>query len=161
MWIVSTPDPTAAEIQDCLLVTAGGELFGIPASRIIRVLRDVTVHPIPGARPPLVGLGQYGGEPVAVVDLLELVRGRASGSVQRVVVLVSPDRRMGHEMIGLAVDEATRLDVSGGSPVSGPPSPPVVGWIEADHRRIEVVDPTQIVVGAPEPTPTEDEGEEG
>ncbi len=140
------PNQGSATIDEpsCLLVTAGGERFGILASRVIRVLRDITIHPIPGARPPLVGLGQYGGEPVAVVDLMEMIDSRAAGTGQRVVVLIAAGRRVGHEMIGLAVDEANRLTTIDEITVSSEAAPPLVGVIERDGHAIQVVDPSLI-----------------
>ncbi len=144
--LVAVPNQGSATIDEssCLLVSAGGERFGILASRVIRLLRDVTIHPIPGARAPLVGLGQYGGVPVAVVDLPELVGRTASGASHQVIVLIAAGRHVGREMIGLAVDEADRLTVLDEIESSEEAMPPLVGWIERDGQRIWVVDPSLI-----------------
>ena len=144
MVTVPNQGPATIDEPSCLLVTAGGERYGILASRVIRILRDIAIHPIPGARPPLVGLGQYGGEPVAVVDLPEMVHGKAAGASQRVVVLVASGRRVGHEMIGLAVDEANRLTLLDKNEISDETAPPLLGWIERDGQRVQVVDPSLI-----------------
>ena len=144
MVIVPNQDPAILEESSCLLVNAGGERFGILASRVIRLLRDVTVYPIPGAEPPLLGLGQYGGEPLAVLDLPELLGRATSAAGDGVVVLIAAGRRDGREMIGLAVDEANRLIVFDEIEISDGATPPMVGRIERDGQRIDIVDPLLI-----------------
>jgi len=141
---VPNQDPVTIDEPSCLLVNAGGERFGILASRVIRLLREVTIHPIPGAEPPLLGLGQYGGEPLAVLDLQELVGRTNSAAGHRVVVLIAAGRRVGREMIGLAVDEADRLTMLDEIERSDAATPPLIGWIERDGHRVGIVDPSLI-----------------
>lgn len=90
-----------------LLVRSGGQRFAIPASTIVAIQRDLVVYPVPGGRAPLLGIGQHAGEPVVVVDLLELVDGEVGG--QQVAVVMSRPGAGGTETIGLAVDDAERI----------------------------------------------------
>jgi chemotaxis signal transduction protein len=90
-----------------LLVRSGGQRFALPASAIVAIQRDLVVYPVPGGRAPLLGIGQHAGDPVVVVDLLELVDGEVGG--QQVAVVVTRPGAGGTETVGLAVDDAERI----------------------------------------------------
>jgi len=156
---MSTPDSIPSGEFGCLLAKAGGEHFALLAARIVRVLRDVTIHPIPGAGPPVVGLAQYAGEPVAVVDLFESIHGRSSETVQQIVVLIARERRTRRDVVGLAVDETIRLERIRDVSIDGHPEPPVLGWTDISGNRVRVVDPTQIAGVDPDPSTTSWGGE--
>ena len=47
-------------------------------------------------------------------------------------------------MIGLAVDEANRLTLLDKNEISDETAPPLLGWIERDGQRVQVVDPSLI-----------------
>lgn len=71
----------------------------------------MTVWPVPGSAPELAGLGQFGGEPVVVLDLLRLVEPEHGHTADHgVVVLVSAatDGR-GDELVGLLVGDAVDI----------------------------------------------------
>jgi chemotaxis signal transduction protein len=70
----------------------------------------VTIYPVPGADPRLIGLAQCDGEPIAVLDLLHLVEGADEiGSGPPVVVVVRAGAEEALETLGLAVDEALEV----------------------------------------------------
>ncbi len=98
-----------------LLVRLGEGLAALPAGAVRRVVRGARLHPLPGAGPGLVGLAEFAGEPLAVLDLAQLLGqdGRTSRPPVTVVTwLGSGDDR---ELVGLGVDEAievTELDAS-------------------------------------------------
>ena len=47
-----------------LVARSAGETFGIPAAPVVRVLRNLTVHGVPGAVPPLLGRFSYTIQPM-------------------------------------------------------------------------------------------------
>ena len=92
-----------------LLVRSGGRSYGVAADQVRHVVRGLLCHPVPGSRPHLLGLAQYGGEPLAVLDLQALLeKGRPRANYRATVVLGRRGRRS-RTMIGLAVDEARRV----------------------------------------------------
>jgi hypothetical protein len=86
-----------------------------------RVLRALTVHPLPGSAPELQGLAEFGGEPLPVLNLARLVNAAAGANPAYPVTIVvwagPPESR---EMMGLAADAALEVaDVPPGSVVVG------------------------------------------
>jgi chemotaxis signal transduction protein len=100
----------APAVERCLLVQAGEQLCAVPLGRVRRVVRALTVSPLPGAAIELLGLAEFGGEPLPVLDLALLVGaapGEAPALPLTVVVMGGPDEAS--ELAGLAVDAA--LDI--------------------------------------------------
>jgi chemotaxis signal transduction protein len=68
------------------------------------------LYRVPGAQPRFLGVGQYGGEPLAVVDVLGLERETEGvGGTRGIMVVIAPGDEL---LIGLAADDAeyvTRL----------------------------------------------------
>jgi chemotaxis signal transduction protein len=93
-----------------LLVRAGQYLCALPLGEVRRVLRGVVVHPLPGASAELRGLAEFGGEPLAVLDLAKLVRApQGANPLYPVTVIAWIGRGDSRELVGLATDGA--LDV--------------------------------------------------
>lgn len=141
---------THTDVDDgrCLLVRAGAERFAIPAAAVAGVVRDLVVHPIPGGRPPLLGLGQHGGEPMVVVDLLELVTGAVGG--QQITVLVSSRTGASRpDTVGLAVDDAERMVTVTGL-TTAEAERGVRGFGRVDGETVRVVDPDRLAEARPE-----------
>jgi chemotaxis signal transduction protein len=125
--------------QRCLLVQAGDQECALPLERVRRVVRALPVHPLPGAAPALLGLAEYGGEPLPVLDLARLLA-VAPGGGARVTVIVSAGARGATEMVGLAADAA--LDIVE-VPVAGLPGGDrglVVGEVLLAGRPVRVLD---------------------
>src|ERR687889_73133 len=55
-----------------LLVRAGEYSCALPLALVRRVVRALTVHPLPGAAGELEGLAEFGGEPLPVLNLARL-----------------------------------------------------------------------------------------
>ena len=112
---------TSRGMGNHLLVKAGEYVCALPLVSVRRVLRSLTVHPLPGSSPELKGLAEFAGEPLPVLDLARLV-GSPPGATPAfpvtIVVWVGPaDAR---ELVGLAADSALEVaDVSPGSIVAG------------------------------------------
>ncbi|MFL6193640.1 MAG: chemotaxis protein CheW [Thermoanaerobaculia bacterium] len=93
-----------------LLVRAGEYSCALPLTAVRRVVRALTVHPLPGAAGELEGLAEFGGEPLPVLNLARLVNsppGANPAYPVTVVTWVGPaDAR---EMIGFAADAALEV----------------------------------------------------
>ena len=81
----------------------------VRASDVVRVVRGLPCQPIPGSRPHLLGLAQYGGEPLPVLDLHALVEGGQSAARRRSTVILSRGERRDRSVVGLAVDEVLQV----------------------------------------------------
>lgn len=96
------------------------------------------LYRVPGAHPRLIGLGQYRGEPLAVVDVeaLESETGAIGGN-REVVVVISPGDGL---LVGLAADEAEQVSrLSHGGVDDRLPDGPISA---ADGDGIKRLDPT-------------------
>lgn len=130
----------APALQRCLLVQAGDRLCALPLARVRRVVKALAVSPLPGSAPELLGLAEFGGEPLPVLDLASLV-GAAPGAGAAlpvtVVVLAGPDGAT--ELAGLAADAAIdiadvpALAAAGGRRI-------LVGEALAGDRPVSVLD---------------------
>lgn len=93
-----------------LLIRAGDRLCALPLERVRRVVRALPIHPLPGARPELLGLAEFAGEPLAVLDLARLIGAtpgaRAPFPVTVVAWAGATDVREG---VGFAADEAVEV----------------------------------------------------
>ena len=56
---------------------AGEYACALPLAAVRRVVRALTVHPLPGAAGELEGLAEFGGEPLPVLNLARLVNALA------------------------------------------------------------------------------------
>ncbi len=92
-----------------LLLRTGCVLCAVPIGRVLRVRRKLHVHPVPGSDSRLVGLAQYRGEPLTVLDIGVLVDGDKQPSENQPITVVVRAGAQGLETIGLAVDEAVDL----------------------------------------------------
>ena len=93
-----------------LLVRAGEYSCALPLSAVRRVVRALTVHPLPGAAGELEGLAEFGGEPLPVLNLARLVNASPGANPSypvTVVVWVGPVE--GREMIGFTADAALEV----------------------------------------------------
>jgi purine-binding chemotaxis protein CheW len=93
-----------------LLVRAGEYSCALPLAAVRRVVRALTVHPLPGAAGELEGLAEFGGEPLPVLNLARLVNASPGANPSypvTVVVWVGPVE--GREMIGFTADAALEV----------------------------------------------------
>ncbi|HEY0510833.1 MAG TPA: chemotaxis protein CheW [Thermoanaerobaculia bacterium] len=93
-----------------LLVRAGEYACALPLAAVRRVVRSLTVHPLPGAAGELEGLAEFGGEPLPILNLARLINASPGANPSypvTVVVRVGPAE--GREMVGLAADAALEV----------------------------------------------------
>jgi chemotaxis signal transduction protein len=72
-------------------------------------VRDLASYPLAGSQPHLLGLSQYGGEPLAIVDLHALLTGSQPRPDHRTTLIVKPPTGPLRGNLGLAVDEAVNV----------------------------------------------------
>ena len=104
-----------------LLVRAGEYACALPLAQVRRVVRSLTVHPLPGAAGELEGLAEFGGEPLPVLNLARLVNApQGANPAYPVTVVVWVGSTEAREMIGLSADAALEVvHVAAGSIVAG------------------------------------------
>ena len=104
-----------------LLVQAGEYVCALPLVSVRRVVRSLTVHPLPGSAPELEGLAEFGGEPLPVLNLARMISAAPGANPSypvTVVVWVGPPEA--REIMGLAVDAALEVaDVPFSAVVAG------------------------------------------
>lgn len=134
-----------------LLVRVGGYVCALPLAAVRRVVRALTLHPLPGSAAELKGLAEYGGEPLPVLDLARLVRApQGANPAYPVTVVVWAGPPEARELVGLAADaalELARLPASarwqqwqqadtrprgGGTAVSPESGPPLAGFVAGE-----------------------------
>jgi chemotaxis signal transduction protein len=104
-----------------------------------RVVRGLACHPAPGARPHLLGLAQFGGEPLAVLDLNALVTGGTPRSDHRATVILGRHGAWSGAVLGLAIDEALRVETLADPPQPGSPNPLIEGTLTVDGDSVKVL----------------------
>lgn len=104
-----------------LLVQAGEYVCALPLISVRRVLRTLAVHPLPGSGPELEGLAEFGGEPLAVVNLARMVRAAPGANPAfPVTIVVWAGPQDGRELLGLTADAALEVvDVPTAAVVGG------------------------------------------
>jgi chemotaxis signal transduction protein len=108
------------------LVVRVGELrAALPARDVRQVTRAPAIAPLPGGRGALCGLLEFGGEPLAVLDLARLLGAPPIAGPAAVAVVVRlPGADAGEiaatvETVALGVDEALDVVELGDDPVHG------------------------------------------
>lgn len=104
-----------------LLVRAGEYVCALPLAAVRRVVRALTVHPLPGAADELLGLAEFAGEPLPVLNLTRLVNAAPGANPSYpVTVVVWAGPADAREMVGLSADAALEVvEVPPASVVSG------------------------------------------
>ena len=111
MRTLAEPSETAERREGThLLVRAGEYVCALPLGSVRRVVRALTVHPLPGAAGELEGLAEFSGEPLPVLNLGRLINappGANPAFPVTVVVWLGPAGT--REMVGLAADAALEV----------------------------------------------------
>jgi purine-binding chemotaxis protein CheW len=124
-----------------LLLSAGDRLAALEARVVRRIVRALPVTPLPGARPALLGLAEFAGEPLPVLDLAQLLAaGPGPPPAFPVTVVVRLGSGASAELVGLAADAA--LDLVSIAPGAVTPSGEgiVVGEVALPQGTAEVLD---------------------
>jgi purine-binding chemotaxis protein CheW len=101
------PSPAADVAATHLLVRAGDYICALPLAAVRRVLRALTLHPLPGSAPELKGLAEFAGDPLPVLDLARLARApQGANPIFPVTVVVWAGSGESRELVGLAADAA-------------------------------------------------------
>lgn len=103
-----------------LLVRLGETVAALPARGVRRVLRAIKVYPMSGAGEGLLGLSEFAGEPLVVLDLARLLGVEVPAGpppTVTVVAWIGPEAE--REIVGLAVDEALEVTSIDGAAIAG------------------------------------------
>jgi chemotaxis signal transduction protein len=144
---VSIEVPSAEGDRSFLLVRSGGSFYALPADRVRHVVRRLACHPVPGGRPYLLGLAQFAGEPLAVLDLHSMVEGIAPQSHHNATVILGSGSRDSWSVIGLAVNEALRVFSHAGAAAENPAGELVEGTLELETETARLVNTARLFHG--------------
>ncbi len=107
---MGAPFDAASGAVRALLVEAGEQLCAVPVQQVVRITQALPVHPLLGTAPELLGLAEFTGEPIPVLDLSRLVEAppgpRPANPVTVVAWAGPPEAR---ELVGLAADAALEI----------------------------------------------------
>ena len=119
-----------------LLVRVGETTAALPATAVRRVVRAPRLYPVPGAGEGLLGLAEFAGEPLAVLDLAALMGAPgAAGATPPVTVVTWIGAGGERELVGLAVDEALEVaDIDAATAAAGG------GGLLLDERPVRLLD---------------------
>jgi chemotaxis signal transduction protein len=120
-----------------LVVRIGGVHAALPAAAVRRVVRGTRVHPLPGAGEGLLGLAEFAGEPLAVLDLARVSGLAAPSGAALVTVVAWVGADAERELVGLAVDEALEVCEIDGTTVAG-------GEALLRGRPVSMIDPQRL-----------------
>ena len=121
-----------------LLMQLDGNRYAIDTREIVEVLPLVDCKAVPGAPAGVAGIIDYGGVPVPIIDLSELLAGRpAHRRLSTRIVLIRRGRASTRqELLGLIAERATdtvRRDLADFRPSGvARPTPPHLGGVVLD-----------------------------
>lgn len=118
---------------------SGGTFYAVPADQVRHVVRGLACHPVPGGQPHLLGLAQFAGEPLAVLDLHSMAEGAPPQSSHRTTVILGRGARDSWTAVGLAVNEALRVQTVARIAGSGRQGELVSDTVDLDGERFKVV----------------------
>ncbi len=131
--------PAAEGDRRFLLVRSGGSFYAVPANQVRHVVRGLACHPVPGGQPHLLGLAQFAGEPLAVLDLHSMAEGAAPQSSHRTTVILGRGARDSWTAVGLAVNDALRVQTVAQITVNDDRGELVAGTVDLDGERFKVI----------------------
>lgn len=127
-----------------LLVRSGSLKCALPASDVVRIVRGLISYPVPGSQPRLLGLAQYGGEPLPVLDLHAVVDGSPSGSRHRSTVILGRGQRRDRPLLGLAVDDVLQVVTLASESVASVESE-AIAYAEIEDDEVKVLDTRRLL----------------
>ena len=128
-----------------VLVRTGSVRCALPASDVVRVVRHLRCYAVPGSQSHFIGLAQYGGDPLPVLDLHTLVEGGAPSTRHQATVILGSGRRRRRSVLGLAVDEVLQVVELPEGNVGAPGAALVADTVEIGGRTVKVVNTGQLL----------------
>jgi len=123
-----------------LMVQVGEDLCLVPLDRIRRIVRDLDVTPLPGTTAELKGLAEFGGEPLPVLDLGQLVKAAPGPHPPySVTVIAYAGPVEARELIGMAVDAVLEVVTVPADVIAGGGEGVVRGEALLGERQVRVV----------------------
>jgi chemotaxis signal transduction protein len=124
-----------------LLVRSGGGYCALPVGMVRQVVRDLGCYPVPGSRSHLLGLAQFAGEPLAVLDLYALISGGPPAAAHHATVILGRDDQGVRSVLGLAVDEALAVTSLGNQMPTIESDGLVAATADVEGETVQVLDP--------------------
>lgn len=135
------PESRGWQAGNHLLVRAGELVCALPLGSVRRVVRALPVHPLPGAAAELLGLAEFAGEPMPVLDLARLVDAPTGAHPSHPVTVVvwtgAPESRT---MVGLSADAALELAEVAATALVGGSGGLVRGEVGISGQVVRVLD---------------------
>lgn len=136
------PGSSAHGVEAFLVVRVGARRCALPLASVRQVVRAMKVWPVPGSAPELAGLGQFGGEPIVVLDLLRLMDSAHGLEGDTGVVVVVRAGRSGQvELVGLAADDALDIVRVAGADVARTGQGALPGEVAIGDQLVRVLEP--------------------
>jgi chemotaxis signal transduction protein len=146
--VKASPQPITAPASALLKFTVGGLNCALPLADVQEITAMVSVTPLPGASPRLLGVIDYHGTPCPVVDVRHLLNLPAAPirPQQHLVVL-----RLGAELLAIPCDQAETVLRGHVRPVAaGRVSGPLIhGVIQGEEGVIMVLESAHLMKGSP------------
>ena len=114
----------------------------MPAAMVRQVVRGLSCYPVPGSQPYLLGLAQFAGEPLAVLDLHALFAGSLPVAAHRATVILGRGDEGAKRVLGLAVDEAVAVTSLACGEFDQESGSLVAASTEVDGDPVKVLDPS-------------------
>ncbi len=139
-------EPARQTEETFLIVRVGQIMYAIPSRHVQRVIRALEIHPIPHVPPEVLGLAGVGSEPVLVLDLsLMAGHGPFNPGERPLLVVIRADSGTAQRTVGLAVDDALKLETFEWDPDSAGEAGFTVRLMEAADREIYRVNLENVV----------------
>lgn len=108
------------------------------------MVRGLACYPVPGGQSHLLGLAQFAGEPLAILDLHAIAEGVAPQAHHRTTVILGRGAHESWTTVGFAVTEALRVQSLAGATPVDQSSGLVTESVEFEGELIRVVD-TEVI----------------
>ena len=128
-----------------LLVRTSSLSCALPVSDVVRVVQRLRCYAIPGSQPHLIGLAQYGGEPLPILDLQVLAERGVSNARNQSTVILGQRRERGHGTLGLAVDEVLRVVLLPEKSGQGPHAGVAGETIQVEGQEVRVLNTKRLL----------------
>jgi len=120
----------------------------VPTNQVRHVIRGLACYPVPGSSPHLLGLAQFAGEPLAVLDLHAMAENVEPQSHHRTTIILGRGSRDSWAAVGIAASEALRVQSLPRFDSSEATGGLVAATVEVEGEAIKVVDASILVDAA-------------
>lgn len=129
-----------------------GQFYGLPISAVQEVLADISIEPVPGTTPLVLGVINLRGNVVTVIDLRRHFGFQPSGGPDTRIIVVDH----GSEALGLCVDRVADVRKLADGAIK--PAPPtggttaeagIRGMVSRSGELLTLLDPAKLLADLP------------